>query len=600
MKLTFVIGLLIMLNCIFNAQVKYTTKEAKLLQLKNRNDIKVTDIEKDIIKLEYPNGNVRYKNIGDFQHQVSGIKQPEYSPTYDSTIIDITTIDTTLYYQKYSFWQEVPLSNLDFSYLRIGDVNNNGTPELYGRRRLFNSNPEPVTVYELNESATFEEIFQYDSVLLMKNIYDVDKDEQYEIHTLGQYVDSVDTNTFNLVNIFPFFKKSAYTSLAQELSFAFEPWRSNNSQQNDNYLGDWDGDEFTDQIFIVPCCPPRINIYEYNPLIPNFDSVYQFDYGSLDLYYGGFAIGDFDSDGKTEFFAGSIHGKVLAIENCGNNCYAPNWQGMVETYNAYLLTETDDLDKNGKKEIWVGGDAYYNGIGTTRLTIFETNGDNSYQVVGRIDLVGIMSFYAGNMQPIDIDNDGAAEVAVCIDDNFLILKFNGSKDHHTYEIYYTKKNELITEEEYQVYFGATMYDLNNDGKYEILISMAHTIQEPNIISRSVTKIYKPDSLTSVISDAIIPNSINLNQNYPNPFNPITKIRFEINQFSITSIKVFNILGKEIETLLEKELSPGNYTIDWEAKGSNGQLLSSGTYLIRLSAISKAGNYTQTIKALLLK
>ena len=111
----------------------------------------------------------------------------------------------------------------------------------------------------------------------------------------------------------------------------------------------------------------------------------------IDVYYGGFSIGDFDQDGKTEFLAGSVHGKVLAIENCGDNCYAPNWQGMVETYNAYLCAETDDLDGNGKKEIWIGGDAFYNGVGITRITIFEANGNNCYQVVGRIDLIGIFS-----------------------------------------------------------------------------------------------------------------------------------------------------------------------------------------------------------------
>jgi hypothetical protein len=592
---------LFVINGFSFAQNRYETRKEKLEQLKTRTDIKVTEIEKDILKLEYPHGKALYKNIADYQYQASSIQQPVYSPNYDSTIIDLTTIDTTLYYHKYSFWQEVPLTNLDFNYLRISDVNNNGKPELYGRRKFFNFDAEPITIYELSDSDIFEEIFQYDSVIFMKSIYDVDKDGNFEIHTLGQYIDSVDSNTYNLVNVFPFFKKSSDTSLAKEISFVFEPWRSNNSQQNDNYLGDWDGDEFIDQIFIVPCCPSRVNIYEYNPIIPNFDSVFQFDYSSLDLYYGGFAIGDFDDDGNTEFFAGSIHGKVLAIENCGNNCYAPVWQGIVETYNAYLLSETDDLDKNGKKEIWIGGDAYYNGIGTTRITIFETDGDNSYQTVGRIDLVGVMSFYAGNIQTIDIDKDGTDEVMICIDDNFLILKFNGSTNHHTYEVYYIKKNELITEEEYQVYFGATMYDLLNNGEYEILISIAHTIQVPYLRSRGITKIYKPDSLTSVISnDDIIPNKIMLNQNYPNPFNPSTKIGFEISQLSKVTLKVFNILGKEIITLLDKELSPGNYNIDWEAKDSNGSLLSAGVYLIKLCAYNQSGNYTQIIKALLLK
>ena len=48
------------------------------------------------------------------------------------------------------------------------------------------------------------------------------------------------------------------------------------------------------------------------------------------------------------------------------------------------------------------------------------------------------------------------------------------------------------------------------------------------------------------------------------------------------------------------MSPGNYSISWEAKDSDGKLIPSGVYLIRFSAIGGAGNYTKTLKALLLK
>ena len=47
----------------------------------------------------------------------------------------------------------------------------------------------------------------------------------------------------------------------------------------------------------------------------------------LILYYGGFSIGDFDQDSKTEFLAGSVHGKVLSIENCGDNCLCSKLAG---------------------------------------------------------------------------------------------------------------------------------------------------------------------------------------------------------------------------------------------------------------------------------
>ena len=237
-------------------------------------------------------------------------------------------------------------------------------------------------------------------------------------------------------------------------------------------------------------------------------------------------------------------------------------------------------------------DAYYNGIGTTRITIFETNGDNSYQAVGRIDLVGIFSFYAGNMQTDDIDNDGTEEVAICIDDNFVILKFNGSENQQTYEVYYIKKNELTASGANSVYFGATMFDLLDDSEYEILISMDHIIEQGSqTLGRRFTKIYRPDSTTSVNSDMILPVETNLYQNYPNPFNPSTKISYSIKEEGLVTLKVYDVLGKEVATLVNENKSTGNYEAEF-----NASQLSSGMYIYKL----QAGSFTAVKKMLLTK
>ena len=587
-KMVLIIVLLILQSSLLNAQ---QTREEKLVQLKQRDGVKVTEVEKDIIKIEYPNGKVMYKNIADYQHPVSGI-QTTYSPNFDSTIIDLRIIDTTLYYQKYSFWQEVPLGN--FRTLLIGDINNNNLPELYGQMKDYTSELSDVVIMEMNSSGSFDSVYSYDNTIIARSIYDIDKDGMVELVLIRNFEDTV---TSWLVNNLLAFKKENNNSLAKELSLVFQP-RDSNSQQNDNYFGNFDGDEFTDHIFIHPSPPPRINISEYNPSIPNFDSVYQFDYSPIDLFYGGFSIGDFDQDSKTEFLAGSIHGKVLAIENNGNNSYTPNWQGMVETFNAYLCTETNDIDGNGKKEIWIGGDAFYSGVGITRITIFEANGNDSYEVVGRIDLVGVISFDAGNVQVLDVDKDGKEEILFGLDQTVIILKFNGSTNKQTYEVFYFKQNDW--ENNNIGYYGANLYDLTGDGKDELLINCwddppgLGTIKWFNWIYKSN---FTVDVETEVNS---IPMDYKLYPVYPNPFNPQTNIKFDITNNSFVSVKVYNTLGKEITTLLEKEISPGSYTISWEAKDSNDKLLPSGVYLIRFSATGGADNYTKTIKALLLK
>ena len=92
----------------------------------------------------------------------------------------------------------------------------------------------------------------------------------------------------------------------------------------------------------------------------------------------------------------------------------------------------------------------------------------------------------------------------------------------------------------------------------------------------------------------VPGKYILYQNYPNPFNPVTKIKFDIPDLSSSntvSIKVYNILGKEIITLINENLPYGKYEVTFD-----GSLFSSGIYFCKL----QAGNFSQTRKMILLK
>jgi len=88
-----------------------------------------------------------------------------------------------------------------------------------------------------------------------------------------------------------------------------------------------------------------------------------------------------------------------------------------------------------------------------------------------------------------------------------------------------------------------------------------------------------------------PTSYALKQNYPNPFNPSTQIEFSIPQQSFVTLKVYDMLGKEVATLVNGEREPGSYTTTWNAQGCP-----SGVYFYRLTA----GSYTMTRKLLLLR
>jgi hypothetical protein len=97
------------------------------------------------------------------------------------------------------------------------------------------------------------------------------------------------------------------------------------------------------------------------------------------------------------------------------------------------------------------------------------------------------------------------------------------------------------------------------------------------------------SLDRELSEA--PISYILKQNYPNPFNPSTTIEFEIPNSDFVTLKIYDILGNEIRTLINEPMETGKYNIDFGAEG-----LASGVYVYQL----RAGNFLSSQKMMLLK
>lgn len=88
-----------------------------------------------------------------------------------------------------------------------------------------------------------------------------------------------------------------------------------------------------------------------------------------------------------------------------------------------------------------------------------------------------------------------------------------------------------------------------------------------------------------------PDHFELNQNYPNPFNPTTQFGFRIADFGLVRLTVFDAIGREIEVLVNQQLQPGTYEVDWDASS-----YPSGVYYYRL----ESGNFTETKKMVLIK
>ena len=99
----------------------------------------------------------------------------------------------------------------------------------------------------------------------------------------------------------------------------------------------------------------------------------------------------------------------------------------------------------------------------------------------------------------------------------------------------------------------------------------------------------PTSVEEISS--IIPENFDIKQNYPNPFNPSTKIEYSLPEASFVQLKVYDILGNEVATLVNEEQSAGTYRADFTASN-----LASGLYIAELIA----GNFKKTIKMSLMK
>ena len=145
--------------------------------------------------------------------------------------------------------------------------------------------------------------------------------------------------------------------------------------------------------------------------------------------------------------------------------------------------------------------------------------------------------------------------------------------------------------------GFIIYDRNISytflGKNGEQVSVPSDTTEPNIglIRNSASISWNSARVTAVENEYPLPNKFSLEQNYPNPFNPSTSIQYAIDGRRFVSLKVFDVLGNEVATLVKEEKPTGVYEVNF-----NATQLSSGIYFYTL----KAGSFIETKKLILMK
>jgi hypothetical protein len=107
----------------------------------------------------------------------------------------------------------------------------------------------------------------------------------------------------------------------------------------------------------------------------------------------------------------------------------------------------------------------------------------------------------------------------------------------------------------------------------------------------------PSVVVGVATESSIPTDFALDQNYPNPFNPSTTIRFALPIRATVEMKIFDLLGREVRTLIKGEqINPGTHNIVWDGRNSAGHTVATGVYFYRIDA----AGFTQSKKMLLIK
>lgn len=246
-------------------------------------------------------------------------------------------------------------------------------------------------------------------------------------------------------------------------------------------------------------------------------------------YGSGIAIADFNNDNLPEFIGGGWWQPARIYQNFSGTfqptpVYTSSTSSVVETI------AIGDYDNDGLSFRY----DIHTGNGTKKLFYF------GYKPVQRLTSV-------------TINNDTVPKTQYCCDFDAGWISFaNAPANGSTLKIVYYSSFDLD--------FAISNWDA----------SLGNYIFKNNIIV-DIKKIESP-----------VPKNFNLYQNYPNPFNPVTKIKFDVkkseikNQYSVIKLIVYDLNGKEITTLVNREMQPGSYEVTFDASN-----LSSGTYFYKL-------------------
>ncbi len=388
-------------------------------------------------------------------------------------------------------------------------------------------------------------------------------------------------------------------------------------------IGDYNGDHISDlvisanygndvgQIFlfwgplqagILPSDGADINI-----IGENVDDLF-----GLPVTGKGIAAGDVNNDGRDDLIVGAygydgtgsnigrvyvFHGDQLtsgATIQDANVVITGTDTGLLNDIGFGSSIVTGDVDADGKADILIGefGDnpaiigTYYLFLGES-LTASMQAGDANWTVTGTQS----QQFDRERWSALaDLGGDGRADIIIGSPRTNAVYIFT---DPLLGQNQLTPDADLIITGDSQRRIGNPFTgDIVGGSRSDLLV--AGTLRLSSTDSIGVVYVYDDIAVTGILDEAIriIPSSVRLFQNYPNPFNASTRISYSIPNSGYVTLKVYDMLGKEIQTLVSKVQKAGDYFFNFDAS-----TISSGIYFYKLQASS---DFVETRKMLLIR
>jgi hypothetical protein len=196
-----------------------------------------------------------------------------------------------------------------------------------------------------------------------------------------------------------------------------------------------------------------------------------------------------------------------------------------------------------------------------------------------------------------VDQPGRWEATAWLTNNALFANDNSPHTSLTADLAIRKPQQFKPQTGKQLQWSVTR--ISNG---QVLQSGTTTVGANDLVSMTDITVFKdPDRVRIRVSDPTVgveernsetlPTSFNLSQNFPNPFNPSTVIRFQLPVNSYVTLKVFDVNGREVATLVEGQMAAGEHHMTFTPAAAT-----SGPYFYRITA----GKFSQTHKAILMK